>query len=94
MIEINCPWCGPRAQVEFSYGGAANRQRPADPMNASAAEWDAYVYERDNPKGDHEELWHHASGCRAWLKVRRNTVTHQITEVVGVGDKSPVGDKA
>ena len=28
-----------------------------------------------------EELWYHGGGCRAWLKVRRNTVTHEIFSV-------------
>ena len=25
-----------------------------------------------------EELWYHGGGCRAWLKVERNTLTHEI----------------
>ena len=89
MIEIRCPWCGPRAQIEFSYGGEAGLERPAEPLTASVEAWDAYVYERDNPKGEHDELWQHSAGCRAWLSVRRNTVTHEIVAVSGVGDESP-----
>ena len=33
---------------------------------------------RDNPRGPHDELWHHSSGCRRVIKVRRDVVTHEI----------------
>jgi len=36
---------------------------------------------RDNPAGAHRELWQHVGGCRAWLVVTRNSVTHAILEV-------------
>ena len=39
------------------------------------------VYLRDNPAGPHSELWYHAFGCRSWLRVRRNTTTHEILDV-------------
>ncbi len=78
MHLIKCPWCGERAEMEFTYGGDGTLTRPADPEAASDAEWTDYVYFRDNPRGPHEELWQHASGCRRWIKVRRNTLTHEI----------------
>jgi sarcosine oxidase subunit delta len=27
------------------------------------------------------ETWHHSNGCRIWLKVKRNTATHEIESV-------------
>ena len=78
MLHIKCPWCGPRAQTEFAYGGDATVTRPPDPAATGDAEWTDYVYLRDNPKGLHDELWQHALGCRAWFKARRHTVTHEI----------------
>ena len=27
------------------------------------------------------EYWYHGGGCRSWLKVARNTLTHEITSV-------------
>jgi hypothetical protein len=33
------------------------------------------------PGGPHRELWYHEQGCRSWLVVTRNTVTHEITKV-------------
>jgi heterotetrameric sarcosine oxidase delta subunit len=77
MLLIPCPFCGPRDHVEFSYGGDATVTRP-DPSAPDAA-WIDYIYLRDNPKGPHLEYWQHHAGCRAWLKVRRDTVTHEIS---------------
>jgi heterotetrameric sarcosine oxidase delta subunit len=37
------------------------------------------MYLRDNPKGPHLEFWQHHAGCRAWIKVLRDTLTHEIT---------------
>ena len=78
MLLITCPYCGPRAQSEFTYGGDASLRRPAP--DASKDDWFAYVYLRDNPKGPHVELWQHSAGCRSWIKVRRDTRTHDILE--------------
>ena len=76
MLLIPCPWCGPRAQIEFTYGGDATLRRPLPDAPESA--WSDYVYLRDNPRGPHDELWYHGGGCRSWLKVRRDTATHDI----------------
>ena len=78
MLVIDCPHCGPRVQAEFTYGGA-DLARPTE--DASAEAWFAYVYLRDNPKGPHAELWQHSAGCRTWLRVRRDTRTHDILSV-------------
>jgi len=38
----------------------------------------AYVYLRENPAGMIREHWYHAHGCRNWIVVTRNTMTHEI----------------
>ncbi len=76
MHRIDCPWCGERDEAEFQYQGDAKVKRPAASANEEA--FFRYVYVRDNPKGWHLEWWHHVSGCRQWVKVVRNTVTHEI----------------
>ena len=81
MLIIECPYCGPRVQAEFTYGGADLARPPPD---ALADAWFAYVYLRDNPKGAHDELWQHSAGCRTWLRVRRDTRTHDIESVEAV----------
>ena len=83
MLEIECPWCGKRAQTEFTYEGDATVERPDG--GDEAAFFD-YVYLRDNPPGWHDELWQHTGGCRRFLKVRRNVSTHQIA-----GSAPPAG---
>lgn len=79
MLIISCPHCGPRDHTEFAYGGDAAARRPAG--DAPLAEWHDFVYQRDNPRGPHDELWQHVQGCRLWLMVRRDTLTHEILEV-------------
>ena len=78
VLLIPCPWCGPRAQSEFTYGGDATLRRPA--VDAPAEAWVAFVYRRDNSAGPHDELWLHSAGCRQWFRVRRDTRTHEILE--------------
>ncbi len=78
MLLIECPWCGERAETEFSYGGEAGIVRPADPDALSDAEWADYLFNRSNPRGAHRELWNHAQGCRRWFGVERDTVTYRI----------------
>jgi heterotetrameric sarcosine oxidase delta subunit len=68
--------------VEFSYGGDANNKYPGLSEDISEAEHFDYVYLRDNPCGEHQEYWHHVNGCRQWLKVKRNTLTHEVVATV------------
>ncbi len=89
-MRIPCPHCGPRDVGEFTYGGDATLRRP-DPENDDPEAWCAYVYLRANPMGAHEEYWQHTQGCRLWLKVRRDTLTHDIESAVAVG---PWAEKA
>jgi heterotetrameric sarcosine oxidase delta subunit len=89
MLLITCPYCGPRDEEEFSYGGEAHIARPADPFALSDAEWGQYLFMRKNPKGVHYERWNHARGCRRWLNVARDTVTHRIYAVYRMGDPPP-----
>jgi sarcosine oxidase subunit delta len=77
-MHIPCPFCGERDLTEFTYLGDATLRRP-DPAADNAAElFYEYTYLRDNPAGPHDELWYHGAGCRSWLRVRRNTQTHEI----------------
>ena len=78
MLLIKCPWCGDRAETEFSYGGEAGISRPPDPDKLTDAEWADYLFMRENPKGAYRELWNHSQGCRRWFGVERDTVTYQI----------------
>ena len=89
MFEIPCPYCGPRDQREFSYGGEAHIVRPKNPAELSNAEWADYVFHRTNTKGVFYEQWCHAHGCRQWFNVARNTASDVILAVYKIGEKPP-----
>ncbi len=88
MLLIECPHCGPRAQIEFTYGGDASVKRPDDPDKLDDRAWFDHVYFRDNPRGRHVEWWQHSAGCRAWIQVERDTLTHEVFESAPADSKS------
>lgn len=79
MIIINCPFCGERDHSEFTYGGDGSIEYP--PLDASLKEWFEAVYLRENIYGIQVETWQHVHGCRMWLRVERDTRTHEIHAV-------------
>ena len=79
MLRINCPFCGERDHSEFSYGGDASIEYPA--LDAPADDWHDAVFLRDNPQGMQAETWQHVHGCRQWLVVERDSLTHEIHSV-------------
>ncbi|MGD9941770.1 MAG: sarcosine oxidase subunit delta [Burkholderiaceae bacterium] len=88
MLLIPCPWCGERDEDEFSYGGDASVRRPE--LEEDDDIWFEYVYLRANPRGQHEEWWQHVAGCRRWLRLRRDTSTHEIAGVAtDAGETAP-----
>ncbi len=87
MLLINCPWCGPRAEIEFSYGGEAHIARPLNPEKLTDDEWADYVFMRTNPKGVHSEQWNHGAGCRRWFNVERDTLSYRIIRSYKPGEK-------
>ncbi|MEM7252657.1 MAG: sarcosine oxidase subunit delta [Pseudomonadota bacterium] len=89
MLLIDCPWCGPRNESEFSCGGEAHIVRPVAPAATSDDDWADYLYMRENPKGLHREQWCHAMGCGRWFNVVRDTVTYQIHAVYRMGESPP-----
>lgn len=88
MMLIKCPHCGARNVTEFTYGGT-DLARPFEPENADDAQWADYVYMRDNPRGPHDEVWQHSAGCRRWIAVRRNTLTHDVIATAEPGKLPP-----
>jgi heterotetrameric sarcosine oxidase delta subunit len=81
---IPCPWCGPRAHIEFRYHCDACAV-PRDWLNEPAAEAHARIWLRDNHIGAHDEVWQHTDGCHGWLSVTRNNLTHVIESTRPLG---------
>lgn len=79
MIRIPCPFCGERDHSEFGYGGDGTIEYP--PLDASIADWHEAVFQRENIRGMQLETWQHLNGCRMWLLVERDTMTHEIRSV-------------
>ncbi|MFB8177103.1 sarcosine oxidase subunit delta family protein [Streptomyces sp. NPDC055966] len=89
MLLISCPWCGPRDEAEFHYGGQAHVPYPEDPAALGDEEWARYLFFRDNPKGPFAERWNHAAGCRKWFNAVRDTSTNEILAVYRPGEERP-----
>jgi heterotetrameric sarcosine oxidase delta subunit len=78
VLLIPCPWCGPRDEREFRYGGQAGIDYPPDPDALTDEEWADFLFMRDNPKGAFAERWFHTAACRRWFDVVRDTVTYEF----------------
>ncbi|HKG51107.1 MAG TPA: sarcosine oxidase subunit delta [Actinomycetales bacterium] len=90
MQLIECPYCGPREEVEYHYGGQAHVAYPPEPASLSDAEWAEFLFFRDNPKGPFAERWLHSAGCRRWFNAVRDTATHQVLAVYRLNEPRPV----
>ena len=81
MMLIPCPYCGSRNEDEFVCWSESEPRRPKDPFALDDAAWVDYVFNHTNPKGWSRERWWHARGCRRWIEIERNTLTHEIRAV-------------
>ena len=89
MQLIPCPYCGPREEVEFTYGGQAHVAYPEDPSALSDEEWAHYLFFRDNPRGLFTERWVHTLGCRRWFNAVRDTVTYRFHHIYRLDQPQP-----
>lgn len=78
MQQFTCPFCGMRDQSEFTY---VREVAQVPRLDAPLADWQSFVYTRDNPCGAHAEWWHHNHGCRQMLVIVRDTLTHAVLQV-------------
>ena len=89
MLLIDCPWCGKRPELEFSYGGQAHLVRPEQAGSLTDAEWAEYLYMRANPRGRHAERWRHVRGCGRFFNALRDTTTDQFIATYKIGEQAP-----
>jgi sarcosine oxidase, subunit delta len=92
VLLIPCPYCGPREETEFHYGGQAHVAYPADPAALSDEEWADFLFMRENPMGAWSERWVHEAGCRRWFNVVRSTETNEIRAAYAIGEPPPRGE--
>ena len=89
MLLVTCPFCGPRAEIEFRGGGEAHIARPAEPERLDDARWAEFLFLRSNPKGVHAERWLHAHGCQRWFNALRDTFSDRILATYKAGEPRP-----
>lgn len=94
MLLIHCPYCGPRPEPEFAYGGQAHIARPQRPGELDDARWSDYLYVRDNVKGVHAERWRHSHGCGRFFNALRDTTTDHFLATYRVGEAPPQPERA
>lgn len=90
MLLIDCPHCGPRAEVEFRFAGEAHLIRPAGDDVGDAA-WSDYLFMRDNRRGASAERWRHIHGCGQFFNAVRNTFTDKFECSYPAGTLRPNG---
>ncbi|EGD58438.1 sarcosine oxidase delta subunit [Novosphingobium nitrogenifigens DSM 19370] len=81
MMLIPCPHCGPRVQEEFAYERTLDSVVRLDDGPVTAM---SRLYTRANPRGEEIEIWSHVHGCGQWLRLRRDRVTHAISDVEAI----------
>jgi sarcosine oxidase subunit delta len=90
MLLIHCPYCDEsRPEVEFTYAGQAHIARPADPSVLDDAQWETYLYIRDNRRGVQAERWRHLYGCARFFNALRHTVTDKFLATYKAGEQPP-----
>ncbi len=77
MQLFQCPFCGPRAETEFTFGAEAGKVRPEPAADVSDERWAAYLHANTNPKGWTREIWLHQT-CGEFFAMERDTVTHAV----------------
>lgn len=90
MQLIECPWCGPREEIEFTYGGEAHVAYPENPAELDDTQWATYVFFRRNTRGVFAERWVHSAGCRRWFNALRDTVSYRFITVYPIGQDAPL----
>ena len=77
MLTLTCPYCGVAAEeTELSPGGEAHITRYGP--GSDEADFEAYLFQRENPKGVHFERWRHSYGCGKWFHAARCTMTLEV----------------
>ncbi|GAB3522982.1 sarcosine oxidase subunit delta [Arthrobacter monumenti] len=89
MLLIECPYCGPRNETEYTYGGQAHVAYPENPDELSDHEWAEFLFYRANPLGRFAERWMHGVGCRRWFNAIRDTGTYKVLATYPMGTTPP-----
>ena len=79
-IRLHCPNCGDPPIEEFLYGEIPNvPDSITDPGERNLDRG----FMHDNLEGPVVERWFHASGCRRWAIITRDTRTDEVLSAAG-----------
>ena len=78
MIRIECPFA---ANVITASSATAGMRRSPIRRSMRQLMRGMTPFLRENICGRQSETWHHIHGCRMWLIVERDTMTHEIFAV-------------
>jgi sarcosine oxidase subunit delta len=84
-----CPFCGPRDETEFHYGGEVGNARP-EGTDVPVDDWARYLYMRANPKGRTREIWVHVT-CGEFFVMERDSLTHVVLGASALGEAEQKG---
>ena len=77
MLTLTCPYCGIDAdETDLAGGGQAHLKRMS--IGSQDADFENYLFTRENPMGVHFERWRHVMGCGKWFHAARDTVTLEV----------------
>ena len=88
MQTLTCPYCGVAAEeTELSPGGEAHLTRHGP--GSSDADFEGYLFARQNPRGVLFDRWRHAYGCGKWFLAARDSVTLEVFGTYPAQSKAP-----
>ncbi|WJY20894.1 sarcosine oxidase subunit delta [Fontisubflavum oceani] len=91
MLILTCPNCGLAVEeTELAPGGEAHLKRFGP--GSDDADFEAYLFQRDNPRGIHFERWRHAHGCGKWFMAARDTATLEVFGTYSAQTTEPPAD--
>ena len=77
MLILTCPYCDIDCdETELHAGGEAHLTRHGP--GSSDAEFEEYLFMRENPRGVHFERWRHVYGCGKWFHAARHTSSLEV----------------
>lgn len=88
MQIFSCPFCGPRPETEFHFGGDVGNDRPEGFTAVPDQDWADYLHFRNNPKGPAHEVWMHLP-CGELFRMTRDTVTMEAGPGQPLQDEGP-----
>ncbi|MDW4497042.1 sarcosine oxidase subunit delta [Sulfitobacter sp. D35] len=91
MLILTCPVCGVTAEeTEFHAGGEAHLERFGP--GSTDADFEQYLFLRENPRGLHFERWRHIYGCGKWFHAARDTMTLEVFGTYSAQTSEPPQD--